>query len=86
MTAKLLMGLLDQVGAHKNGNIFQRPVKEVSTILTCVRTELMKQSDAEGYHDIVKQPMDLKTMRQRIRDGQIASVDDFERDMHLIFA
>ena len=30
--------------------------------------------------------MDLKTVRQRIRDGQIANIDEFERDITLIFA
>lgn len=29
--------------------------------------------------------MDLKTVRQRIRDGQISSIDEFEHDVQLIF-
>ena len=30
--------------------------------------------------------MDLKTVRQRIKDGQIANIDEFRRDVQLIFA
>lgn len=30
--------------------------------------------------------MDLKTIKGRIRDGQIASSDEFQRDVYLMFA
>lgn len=30
--------------------------------------------------------MDLKTIKARIRDGQIASSDEFQRDVYLMFA
>lgn len=46
----------------------------------------MAQKDAPGYFDIIKKPMDLKTIRQRIRDGNIGDIDEFERDVLLMFA
>jgi hypothetical protein len=30
--------------------------------------------------------MDLKTIRGRIRDGQVTTIDEFERDVLLMFA
>lgn len=30
--------------------------------------------------------MDLKKIKQRIKDGNITSLDEFERDVYLIFA
>ncbi|WVR07773.1 hypothetical protein IAU60_004816 [Kwoniella sp. DSM 27419] len=68
---KLLYSLLDIVSSHRNGNVFQNPVKK---------------NDAPDYRDVIKRPMDLKTIRSRIKDGQIASIDEFERDALLIFA
>ena len=46
----------------------------------------MGQSEAADYYEVIKRPMDLKTIRSRIRDGQIANIDDFERDILLMFA
>ncbi|WWD19540.1 hypothetical protein CI109_104001 [Kwoniella shandongensis] len=68
---KLLYSLLDTISSHRNGNVFQNPVKK---------------SDAPDYHEVIKRPMDLKTIRGRIKDGQISSIDEFERDALLIFA
>lgn len=34
MTAKMLVTLLDQVSAHKNGNVFQNPVRKVRPMTT----------------------------------------------------
>ena len=48
--------------------------------------DMMGQSDAPDYYDIIKRPMDLKTIRARIRDGNITSIDEFERDVLLMFA
>lgn len=60
-----------QISQHRNGNIFHNPIKT---------------SEAPDYYDIVKRPMDLKTIKARIRDGQIASSDEFQRDVYLMFA
>ncbi|KAI0304121.1 hypothetical protein BC826DRAFT_981631 [Russula brevipes] len=60
-----------QISQHRNGNIFHNPIKT---------------SEAPDYYDIVKRPMDLKTIKARIREGQIASSDEFQRDVYLMFA
>ena len=44
------------------------------------------QSEAPDYYDVIKRPMDLKKIRQRIKDGEISSIDEFERDLLLLFA
>ncbi|KDQ21046.1 hypothetical protein BOTBODRAFT_27062 [Botryobasidium botryosum FD-172 SS1] len=59
------------ISQHRNGNIFHNPIKE---------------SDAPDYHDIVRRPMDLKTIKSRIKDGLIANSTEFQRDIYLMFA
>ncbi|EJU06220.1 hypothetical protein DACRYDRAFT_112967 [Dacryopinax primogenitus] len=63
--------LLTQIMAHRNGNVFNNPVTE---------------SDAPGYRETVRRPMDLKTIKARIRDGQITNSQEFRRDVYLMFA
>lgn len=60
-----------QISQHRNGNIFHNPIKK---------------SEAPDYYDIVKRPMDLKTIKARIREGQISSSAEFQRDVYLMFA
>jgi len=60
-----------QISQHRNGNIFHHPIK---------------RSDAPDYHDIVKRPMDLKTIKARVRDGVISNAIEFQRDVFLMFA
>lgn len=43
-----------EISNHKNGAMFMNPIKE---------------SIAPRYYEIVKRPMDLKQIKQRIRDG-----------------
>jgi len=43
------------------------------------------QSDAPGYHDVVKKPMDLKLIKANIKSGVIRNIDDFQRDVYLMF-
>lgn len=43
-----------EIANHKNGAMFMNPIKEAI---------------APHYYDIVKRPMDLKTIKNRIRDG-----------------
>lgn len=43
-----------EIANHKNGAMFMNPIKEAT---------------APSYYDIVKHPMDLKTIKSRIRDG-----------------
>ncbi|TFK56004.1 hypothetical protein OE88DRAFT_1652567 [Heliocybe sulcata] len=63
--------LHSQIAQHRNGAIFQNPIKT---------------SEAPDYHDIVRRPMDLKTIKQKIKDGLIVNSSEFQRDIYLIFA
>ncbi|RCI00763.1 hypothetical protein CU097_000472, partial [Rhizopus azygosporus] len=58
-----------EIANHKNGTMFMNPIKE---------------SIAPQYYDIVKKPMDLKTIKNRIRDGLINTTTEFERDVILM--
>jgi bromodomain-containing protein 8 len=62
--------LLSQISQHRNGNIFHNPIRP---------------AEAPDYHDIVKRPMDLKTIKGRIRDNVITDTLQFERDIYLMF-
>ncbi|KAI0081773.1 Bromodomain-containing protein [Panus rudis PR-1116 ss-1] len=59
------------ISAHRFGNIFHNPIKK---------------SEAPDYHDIVKRPMDLKTIKSRVKDGLISNSREFQRDVYLMFA
>jgi bromodomain-containing protein 8 len=63
--------LHSQISQHRNGNIFHNPIKP---------------SEAPDYHEIIKRPMDLKTIKARIKDGVIRTSTDFQRDVYLMFA
>jgi bromodomain-containing protein 8 len=60
-----------QISQHRSGNIFHNPIKP---------------SEAPDYYEIVKRPMDLKTIKTRIRDGVISNSAEFQRDVFLMFA
>jgi bromodomain-containing protein 8 len=67
-----VIGMLhSQISQHRNGNIFHNPIKD---------------SEAPDYRDIVKRPMDLKTIKTRIKDGIISTSLEFQRDVFLMFA
>jgi len=67
-----MIGMLhSQISQHRNGNIFHNPIRKV---------------EAADYHDIVKRPMDLKTIKTRIKDGLISNSLEFQRDVYLMFA
>ncbi|KZT41151.1 hypothetical protein SISSUDRAFT_1059708 [Sistotremastrum suecicum HHB10207 ss-3] len=59
-----------QISQHRNGNIFHNPIKD---------------SEAPDYHDIVKRPMDLKTLRLRAKDGTVNDSRHYQRDLYLMF-
>jgi bromodomain-containing protein 8 len=48
-----------EIANHKNGAMFMNPIKE---------------SIAPHYYEIIKRPMDLKTIKNRIRDGVRTSI------------
>ncbi|KAG8218869.1 Bromodomain-containing protein [Butyriboletus roseoflavus] len=67
-----VIGMLhSQISQHRNGNIFHNPIKN---------------SEAPDYHDIIKRPMDLKTIKARVKDGIISNSLEFQRDVYLMFA
>lgn len=63
--------LHSQISQHRNGTIFHNPIKP---------------SEAPDYDDIVKRPMDLKTIKSRVKDGVVANSLEFQRDIYLMFA
>ncbi|KAG6844906.1 hypothetical protein H0H87_002605 [Tephrocybe sp. NHM501043] len=67
-----VIGMLhSQISQHRNGNIFHNPIKN---------------SEAPDYHEIVKRPMDLKTIKMRVKDGSITNSQEYQRDIMLMFA
>ncbi|KAG9091625.1 hypothetical protein FS749_016410 [Ceratobasidium sp. UAMH 11750] len=60
-----------QISQLRGGNIFHNPIKK---------------SEAPDYYEIVRRPMDLKTVKARIKDGLVSSTDHFKRDVYLMFA
>jgi hypothetical protein len=84
-TKTMLNNLLDQISSHKHGSMFANPVKPVCPPFPA-QVSVDIQNDAPGYEDIIKRPMSIKTVRSRIREGQITTIDEFERDVMLIFA
>jgi bromodomain-containing protein 8 len=60
-----------QISQHRNGNIFHNPIK---------------LSEAPDYHEIVKRPIDLKTIKTKVKDGHIVNSLEYQRDIYLMFA
>ncbi|KAF9202452.1 Bromodomain-containing protein 8 [Haplosporangium sp. Z 27] len=67
---KILMMIWSDIANHRYGAVFMQPIKE---------------QDAPGYYYMIKRPMDLKSIKERIRDGQITNADEFHRDVLLMF-
>ncbi|KAI8332133.1 hypothetical protein BC941DRAFT_437601 [Chlamydoabsidia padenii] len=57
------------IANHKNGTMFMNPIKEAQAPL---------------YYNVVKRPLDLKSIKNRIRDGIIRTTVEFERDVVLM--
>ena len=67
-----VIGMLhSSISQHRYGNIFHNPIKK---------------SEAADYADLVKRPMDLKTIKARVKDGVISNSLEFQRDVYLMFA
>jgi hypothetical protein len=69
--------LWSEISNHKNGAMFMNPIKE---------------NIAPRYYEIVKRPMDLKQIKQRIRDGVGGAEKQLDvpglmidNDIHMIF-
>lgn len=70
-TTQVLLMLHNQVSNHTHGNLFHQAIKEV---------------DAPHYYALVKHPMDLKLIKQRIKEGAIASMPELRHALSLMFA
>ena len=70
-TTQVLLMLHNQVSNHTHGNLFHQAIKEV---------------DAPHYYALVKRPMDLKLIKQRIKEGAIASMPELRHALSLMFA
>ncbi|KAG0044298.1 hypothetical protein BGZ83_010476 [Gryganskiella cystojenkinii] len=67
---KILMMIWTDIANHRFGAVFMQPIKE---------------HDAPGYYQMIKRPMDLKSIKERIREGLIGNADEFHRDVLLMF-
>jgi bromodomain-containing protein 8 len=67
----LILGLHQQIHQHKCGAIFHQPIKP---------------SDAPDYQSLIYRPVDLKTIKARVRAGEITSSIEYRRDIALMFA
>ncbi|GAA94329.1 uncharacterized protein L969DRAFT_96532 [Mixia osmundae IAM 14324] len=70
---------------------FQRSILQIHTQIVenpkaSVFREPVKQTDAPGYSALIKEPMSLKGITKRIRDGTITNSIEFRRDITLMFA
>ncbi|CAO3643196.1 unnamed protein product [Mucor hiemalis] len=61
--------LWQEIANHKNGTMFMNPIKK---------------SYAPLYDKVVKQPLYLKTIKNRVRDGVVRTTAEFERDVVLM--
>ncbi|THH30629.1 hypothetical protein EUX98_g3547 [Antrodiella citrinella] len=64
---------LKKVQGHKNAAVFLQPVDPV-------------RDRAPNYFDIIKSPMDLRTMSAKLEQGQYHNRFDFEADFRLMIA
>lgn len=67
----VINGLHSNISGHRNGTLFHNPIKD---------------SDAPDYYDLVKRPIDLKTIKAKIKDGSIKDSQEFQRDIYLMYA
>ncbi|CAJ0905908.1 10306_t:CDS:10 [Entrophospora sp. SA101] len=67
---KLVSMILHEISNHRCASLFQNPIRE---------------QDAPGYNEIVNHPTDLKTLKRRLRDGEITNTDQFHRELMLMF-
>jgi bromodomain-containing protein 8 len=67
---KAIMLVWRTASTHKNASLFLHPVTD---------------NEAKGYTDIVRQPMDLTSLKKRIENGVIRTTVEFQRDIMLMF-
>jgi bromodomain-containing protein 8 len=68
---KVLMMLLNDVSNHTHGNLFHSAIKE---------------QDAPDYYTLIRHPLDLKTIKTRIKEGIIVNSIQLRRALNQMFA
>lgn len=63
--------LIANITSYKYASTFLQPVSE---------------SNAPDYYSLIKEPRDLKTIKQMVKDGRIQNAAELERDILLMFA
>jgi hypothetical protein len=46
----------------------------------------VRKEEVPDYHDIIKIPMDLQTIKQKIDLGKYSNKEEFETDVRLVFS
>jgi bromodomain-containing protein 8 len=64
------LNLLNDLLSHRYGAVFANPVNE---------------ADAPDYYKIIRKPMDLSLIKQRIKEQVLNNIDEIERDVYLVF-
>jgi hypothetical protein len=64
---KLILMMWNEIVNHRYGPMFTHPVKE---------------EKAPGYYSIIKRPMDLLKVKQRVREGVGSPLLDFSSNHH----
>lgn len=58
----------------------------ISSVNSTYFKEPVRPGEAKNYFEIIKKPMDLKTLLQNVKNGKITNSAEFTRDLALIFA
>mmetsp|Transcript_9910 Transcript_9910/g.13613 ORF Transcript_9910/g.13613 Transcript_9910/m.13613 type:complete len:498 (-) Transcript_9910:187-1680(-) len=69
-TVRTLLDTLKKISAHKYAHVFKQPVS---------------LEEAPDYDEIIKQRMDLSTIKKNLVDGKITTTQEFWRDLLLMF-
>ncbi|EMR08204.1 hypothetical protein PNEG_03374 [Pneumocystis murina B123] len=67
----MILPLWMSLSQHKHGTVFMGPVSD---------------KDAPGYSSLIHFPTDMKSIRNKIRDGKITTSKQFHREVLLLFA
>ncbi|XP_068133103.1 bromodomain-containing protein 8 isoform X2 [Hyperolius riggenbachi] len=81
--------LLNTQQSYENDICIVTVLKPIWKIIATIRFAVpflkpVKEKQAPGYNEIVKRPMDLRTIRHRIRNGIIKTKAEFQRDVLLM--
>ena len=66
---KQCMNIINKLKNHEKSKAFRKPVKE----------------DVPFYYQKIKEPMDLQTLEEKVKSGEIKNKIMFEKDLRKIF-